>query len=69
MDKWFSWAGNTAALLGFLLCTGTSGARLLKHFYLFGFELNTLFLVGSALLVGACFAKLYVIEVRLRRAP
>lgn len=50
--------GNSAALLGILICLVAGVSRLLGDFYLFQFGLGTLFMGGIALMVMGCLAKL-----------
>lgn len=54
--------GNIAAILGVLLCAVSALVRVAGYFYLGGFELMSLFVGGMGLMVGACLAKLHVLE-------
>ncbi|HEB96573.1 MAG TPA: hypothetical protein ENI96_09105 [Sedimenticola thiotaurini] len=50
--------GNSAAVVGILICLVAGLTRLSGGYYLFGYELSTLFLGGTSLMVLACLAKL-----------
>ncbi len=54
-------AGNVAAVLGILGCLVAASARILGHYTLGGYELRTLFIAGTALMVMGCLAKLHLI--------
>jgi len=55
----FMISGNTAAVLGVLVCLVAGVFRLAGNFYVFGFEAQTLFIGGIALMGMACLAKLH----------
>jgi type IV secretory pathway VirB2 component (pilin) len=50
--------GNSAGILGIVICLVTGIMRLSGHPVVFGFEAITLFIGGIALMVMACLAKL-----------
>lgn len=52
-------AGRTAAALGVLVCVGAGISRIFGMYHLMGFEVVTWFIVGIALMLMACLAKLY----------
>jgi len=54
--------GNVSGLAGVLVCLGTGVSRLMGEYHMAGSETVTLFIVGIALMVAACLAKLYVME-------
>jgi len=56
--------GNSAALLGILICLVAGASRILGSFYLFGFGVGTLFIGGIALMVMACLVKLQQLTAR-----
>jgi type IV secretory pathway VirB2 component (pilin) len=58
MKKLFGIVGNIAGGLGILICLVAGLARLAGSFYLFKFEVVTLFIGGIALMVMACLVKL-----------
>jgi hypothetical protein len=51
--------GVLAGLLGVLLCAISGISRLAGHYFLAGFSVSTLMIAGIALMVFACFVKLY----------
>jgi len=63
MKRIFTIAGNAAAVLGVLICLVTGVFRLAGNYYVFGFEAQTLFIGGIALMVMACLAKLHEASV------
>ncbi|WP_421862438.1 hypothetical protein [Motiliproteus sp.] len=57
--------GNTAAILGILICVLAGLFRLLGHYYLpGGIEVISAFTLGTGLMVFACLAKLELIYCR-----
>ena len=50
--------GTASGALGAIICASAGGARLGGSFYLANFEANSLFMVGTGLMVFACFLKL-----------
>jgi hypothetical protein len=58
MNRILDIVGNVAALAGILVCLVAGVVRLSGSFYVLGFEAQTLFLGGIALMVMACLAKL-----------
>ena len=61
MDNLLGTAGNIAGILGILVCAVAGIFRLSGSFYVFGYEAQTLFIAGTALMVMACLAKLHQI--------
>lgn len=59
MNGFLQWIGHLAALLGIAICLITGLARVSGKYYLLGFEVQTLFIGGIALMVMACLARLY----------
>ena len=51
--------GHAASILGILVCLITGLTRLTGSYYVLGFEAQTLFIGGIALMVMACLARLY----------
>jgi hypothetical protein len=64
MDSLLRIIGNSAAVLGILICLVAGVSRLLGGFYLFGFETGAFFSGGIALMVMACLVKLQLLAVR-----
>jgi len=62
MDNMVGIVGNTAGALGVLVCAVAGVFRLSGSFYVFGYEAQTLFIGGIALMVMACLAKLHQIS-------
>jgi hypothetical protein len=58
MNRILDFVGSVVALTGVLVCLVAGVVRLSGSFYVFGFEAQTLFLGGIALMVMACLAKL-----------
>lgn len=56
------WCGNVAALSGMALCAVSGVVRLSGAYTLAGMELNTLFLLGTGLMVLACLAKIHLLS-------
>ena len=52
----------SAAISGITLCLVAVGARAANLHYLLGLELMTLFIIGIALMVAACLAKLHLAQ-------
>ena len=61
MDNILGIVGNIAGALGILVCAVAGIFRLSGSFYVFGYEAQTLFIGGIALMVMACLAKLHQI--------
>ena len=61
MDNMLGIVGNIAGALGVLVCAVAGIFRLSGSFYVFGYEAQTLFVGGIALMVMACLAKLHQI--------
>ena len=61
MDNLPGTAENIAGVLGILVCAVAGIFRLSGGFYVFGYEAQTLFIAGTALMVMACLAKLHQI--------
>lgn len=59
MDNAIAMAGKIAAYVGVLVCLITGVWRLLGGYFLFGYELSTIFHFGTSLMVFACLAKLH----------
>lgn len=59
MNTFLQWIGHLAALLGIVICLLTGLVRVSGTFYFLGFEAQTLFIGGIALMVMACLARLY----------
>jgi len=64
MNRWIEIVGNTAALLGILVCIGAGGARVLGNWYLGGIQILPLFTLGVALMVMGCLAKLHLLTAK-----
>ena len=59
MEKILWVLGRLAALLGLSVCAVAGVLRLMGHHQAIGFDVVTLFIVGIALMVAGCLAKLY----------
>lgn len=59
MAKLIAIAGRITALLGIGVCAGAGISRIAGAYQMLGFETVTLFIVGIALMLAACLAKLY----------
>ena len=64
MNRLIGVVGNTAALLGILVCLIAGGARVVGRFYVGDVQIQPLFLVGVALMVGGCLAKLHLLTTK-----
>ena len=62
MDQVIRILGDIAALAGLLLCLVSGVARLMNQWVQFGFETQTIFLVGVGLMVAGCLAKLHIMS-------
>jgi hypothetical protein len=60
-NKTLSGLGTAVGALGAALCVVSGAVRLGGAFHIAGFELRTLFLVGTGLMVMGCLAKLHVL--------
>ena len=58
--------GRTLGVLGLLLCAVAAATRIGGSYFLGGFQLGTLFLAGTAAMIGGCFLLLWVLVERLR---
>lgn len=68
MDKLLEITGHIGAGLGILVCLLAGVSRLAGYYYFLGFETITLFIGGIALMVMACLARLYRLEVQGKSA-
>ena len=59
MAKLLEIVGNSAGLLGILICLIAGIARILGSYHVLGFEAITLFIGGISLMVMACLIKLH----------
>ncbi|MDP2367642.1 hypothetical protein [Rhodoferax sp.] len=64
MNDLLLWLGRLAGLAGLLLCLVALGARLSGQYFLGGFQLGTLLLVGTAGLATGCFGLLLSLTAR-----
>ena len=60
--KIFEIGGNIAAVAGTIICVFAGLVRIAGHHYLLGFEANTIFIGGIALMVMARLAKLHALR-------
>jgi len=60
LDKIISNTGILIAILGFILCAVSGGARLMGMFYVANYEAITLLQAGTALMIAACTIRLYL---------
>ena len=67
MNKLVEIVGNTAAVLGILVCVAIGAIRLTGNYFFLGHEPMTWFTAGIALMVMACLAKLHVLNSDNRR--
>lgn len=61
MNRLIEIAGNLVALVGILVCLVAGASRVLGSWYVGGVELQPLFMVGVALMVMGCLAKLHLL--------
>ncbi|MCB1662339.1 MAG: hypothetical protein H6995_03595 [Pseudomonadales bacterium] len=59
MKQLFGWGSHVAALLGFLVCLAAGILGLTNWGSVFGYDIDTVFLVGVAGMVFACLLRLY----------
>jgi type IV secretory pathway VirB2 component (pilin) len=64
LDKCVDYGGNIAGLVGIVVCAVAGIARLLGYYYLLKFEVVTLIIGGTALMVMGCFLKLLQLSRR-----
>ncbi len=64
MNDSLEWLGNSAAVVGILICLLTGVVRVTGSYYFLGFEALTLFIGGTALMVFACLVKLHQLARR-----
>ena len=67
MERLIILAGNLVAVIGLIMCLGAGMVRLSGHFHLYGYSAMTIFMVGTGLIVMACFTKLEVLLLRSRK--
>ena len=58
MKQLFGWGSHVAALLGFLVCLAAGILGLTNWGSVFGYDIDTVFLVGVAGMVFACLLRL-----------
>lgn len=58
--------GTLLGIIGALICAASGAQRLIGSFTLGQFETSTLFILGTAVMVLACFLKLHAMAQRLR---
>jgi type IV secretory pathway VirB2 component (pilin) len=68
MNRAIEHLGNSAAALGILFCVIAGAARVTGLFYIVGFEVMTLFVVGMGLMLMACLAKLHLLSARAQES-
>ena len=66
MSRMLEMAGAIAGVVGLLVCIVSSVVRLSGEWYVFDFDLLTLFTVGIGLMVAACFFKLQAMGAERR---
>lgn len=64
MKSLLEWIGDVAGVIGIILCLVSGGARVLGRYYLFEYEIMTLFVGGIGLMVFACLAKIHLYSLR-----
>jgi hypothetical protein len=64
VSKFIETAGNSAAILGLLLCLAAMVVRATGSYYMGGYAAMTVFNVGVGLMVAACLAKLHILQGR-----
>jgi hypothetical protein len=67
MERLLTWIGNLVAAAGVLACLVAGVVRLAGAYRLVGFELKTLFMVGTGLMVMGILAKLQGTGTSTRR--
>jgi type IV secretory pathway VirB2 component (pilin) len=63
MEKMFGTLGNVIGGIGIAICALAGTSRLFGAYHLLGFEMQTLFIGGIALMVMACLLKLHQLSV------
>jgi hypothetical protein len=64
LGKWLDHTANVVGLLGILICAAAGIARVFGQYYILNFEVVTLFIGGTALMVMGCFLKLHQMALR-----
>jgi hypothetical protein len=62
MDKLIDLAGHAASYVGVLICLGSGVARIFGYYNVFGYSLQSIFVVGMAAMIFACLAKLHLLS-------
>lgn len=65
MNSRYEWAGNILGLTGIALCAAAGVARLIGHYYMFGYTAMTLFMAGAGLMIAAILIKLHGLTRRI----
>lgn len=65
MNTRYEWLGNVVGLAGIALCAAAGLARVMGHFYLFGYASMTLFLAGAGLMIAAILIKVHGLTRRI----
>jgi hypothetical protein len=61
------WIGRGLGILGMLVCGVAAIARLTGQYFVGSYQLGTLFLAGTAAMIGGCFCLLWVLVHRSGR--
>ena len=64
MDKIFNISGSILAVIGVMICLISGVARLSGSYYLLGFEVMTVFVGGTGVMVMACLAMLQQMRIK-----
>lgn len=66
MDKLLDVSGNVVGIAGILICLLAGISRLIGEYYILKFEIVTLVIGGTALMVMACLIKLHNLSIVLK---
>lgn len=58
--------GSLIGVVGVLVCVFAAGARVMGHYHVLAVQTESLFSLGTALMVAACLAKLETIAATTR---
>ena len=59
--------GTLLGIAGVLVCVFAAGARAMGHYHILAVQTESLFILGTALMVAACLAKLETIAAALSK--
>jgi hypothetical protein len=67
MEKSIDTIGNVLGIIGILVCLTAGVVRIAGSYYLLGFEMVTLFIGGTSIMVAACLAKLHSVSLQVSK--